>query len=799
MPTREITETRDGALVRLTRFSFRKRRIMVFGIWLPLVLAFNTVSGFVGIDYHTDFNLPNSESQFVKDALIETGDLEEAGYTAQIVFAATDFIDDRTAFRIQSLMEPFLEEVDKLDGVKVTSPYTPDGEDFVSRGGGIAFAQINYTTRSEAGTAELADRIRHLGDTMVPRQERSFRCTPQQAHIACELKIEYGGQLFAGFHVPESEILGLLAAVVILLVAFGSVLAMGLPIATALFGLGVGAAVMAIASNGFTIPEFGPSIAAMIGIGVGIDYALFIVTRFREHLHAGMESEEAVIKAVDSSGRAVIFAGITVIISLLGLFIIGLSFVRGLAVASVISVLLMMVAAITLLPALLGFAGRRIDQTSRAAAIAVSAFVLLALVGVFTGIALGLALLGAVVVAIVVMVISALPFGAALRTHLPHRPPKPRQHQFWYRWSRLIQRRPWPPLLVGLFVMLVLAAPLTSIRLGFGDTGNLSEGNTARKAYNLIAEGFGAGATGPLFLVSTDPAVTPQLAEIIDEVLDADDDIAFATDGEERANGTWLWQVFPKSSPQDEATTDLVDRLRNTELPATGADVKVGGFTAAAVDFADYLGKRLPLLIGAVLVLSFLLLMIVFRSILVPLKAVIMNMLSVGAAYGVIVAIFQWGWGKDLFAIGRPGPIEAWAPMMLFAITFGLSMDYEVFLLSRMKEEFDRTGDNAAAVADGLAVTARVITAAALIMVCVFAAFVLGESRELKVFGLGLAVAVLIDATLVRMVLVPATMELLGDRNWWLPKALDRMLPHLHVEGHDEPVAAETDRDSVLV
>ncbi len=790
----------EGLLVRLTRFSFRKRRIMVFGIWLPLFLALNTVSGFMGNNYHTDFTLPHSESQFVKDALTKTGDAEDAGYTAQIVFASTDFADDALRFRIQQLMEPFFAEVDKLDGVKVVSPYSEDGKDFSSYLKGTSFAQISYTPRSQSATLSLANHIKHLGDTMVPVEARALKCDPNRSHVTCELRIEYGGQLFIGFHLPESEILGLLAAIIILLIAFGSVLAMGLPIGTALFGLGVGAAVMAIASAGFTIPEFGPEVAAMIGLGVGIDYALFIVTRYREQLHGGMDPEDAVVRAVDSSGRAVIFAGITVIVSLLGLFIVGLSFVRGLAAASAISVLLMMLASITLLPALIGFAGQRIDQTSRAAAIAVGAFVLLSLVGVFTGIPLFVALLGAVVIAIGVMVAGKLPFGGGLRVHLPHRDVKPREQQLSYRWSRFIQRRPWPPLLAGVLVMVILAAPMTSMRLGFGDTGNLSKNNTARRAFDLIASGFGPGGTGPLILVSTQPNITVSAAKRVDVALRNDVDIEFATKGKPLDNGTWSWQVFPRSSPQDVATNDLVNRLRRTVLPATDVDIKVGGFTAASIDFSDYLGRRLGLLIAAVLVLSFVLLMIVFRSILVPIKAVIMNMLSVGASYGVIVAIFQWGWLENVFQIGRPGPVEAWAPMMLFAITFGLSMDYEVFLLSRMKEEFDRTGDNASAVADGLAVTARVITAAALIMVCVFSAFVLGDLRELKVFGLGLAAAVLVDATVVRMVLVPATMELLGDRNWWMPKALDRFLPRIHVDGHLAPSGEpEKNQDSVLV
>ncbi|HSB85068.1 MAG TPA: MMPL family transporter, partial [Ilumatobacteraceae bacterium] len=757
------------------------RRIMVFAIWLPLLIGISVISGGLGTDYHTDFKLPDSDSKIVQDALQNQGDKEDAGWVAQIVFTYPNGTNDPA---VKSAMEPFFAKVDELDGVKVISPYTPDGESFNSTKLPISFAQINLTERSQSAVQKLADKIQDLGKAVQGPEG---------------LRIEYGGQLFQPFELPESEILGVLAAVLILLIAFGSVLAMGLPIGTALFGLGVGAGVLGIVSNGFAMPEFSPQIAAMIGLGVGIDYALFIVTRYRENFHSGMDREEAVVQAVDSSGRAVVFAGITVMISLLGLFIIGLAFVRGLAVASALSVLIMMIAAITLLPALIGFAGRRVEETTRAAAVAVGAFVLLAMVGVFTGLALGAALGLAFVLAAVVMGISFLPFGRSLRKHLPHHHARPREQQFWYRWSRFIQRRPWPPLLIALTVLVLLALPLFSIRLGFGDTGNLKEDTTARQAYDLVAEGFGPGASSPLILLSTDPAVTAETAKLVDGVLATEQQqqqVAFFNPGIERSPGTWLWQVFPESSQQDKATSDLVHRLRDTELPATGLDVKVGGQTAASVDFATYLGERLPLLIGAVLILSFLLLMIVFRSILVPLKAVVMNVLSVGAAYGIIVAIFQWGWLKGLFGIGKAGPVEAWAPMMLFAITFGLSMDYEVFLLSRMKEAYDRTKDNAGAVADGLAVTARVITAAALIMVCVFSAFVLGDDRSLKLFGLGLAAAVLVDATVVRMVLVPATMELLGDRNWWIPKRLNKVLPRINVEGYHED---ETERQPELV
>jgi putative drug exporter of the RND superfamily len=750
-------------LARLARWSFRRRKVMTFAIWLPLLIGLSAISGAIGTGYRTSFDLPDSESKAVIDILVAAGLDEAAGDVGQIVFTAPDGTDDPA---IQSAMAALFTKVGEIEGVDVT--YDPASPQFNSQIAPISFAEVNVTQRDQAEYLTLSDEIQALAeDIAVPG-----------------LTIEYGGQIFATFEFPESELLGILAAIVILLVAFGSVLAMGLPIGTALFGLGVGIGIVGIGSNVFSMPDFSAQMTAMIGLGVGIDYALFIVTRYRENLRDGLSPEDSTVEAVDTAGRAVIFAGITVMISLLGLFSIGIQFVRGLAIAGATGVLVMMIAAITLLPALLGFVGHRINTTSRAAAISVTLFVLLALTGIFTGIAVGAALLIAIGLAVVVMLVSRLSFGAVLRVPLPHRHEKPREEQFWYKWSRNIQRRPWPFFAGGTLVLLLLAVPLLSIRLGFGDTGNLPEEQTARRAYDLLAEGFGPGSNGPLILVSTDPAATPESVAGVDLALSADPGIAFASPGAEIADGTWLWSAYPTTSPQDEATTELVKRLRSDVVPSTGVDVNVGGFTAGSIDFSAYLGQRLPVLIGAVLILSFLLLMAVFRSLLVPLKAVIMNLLSVGAAYGVIVAIFQWGWGAELLGIGKAGPVEAWAPMMLFAIVFGLSMDYEVFLLSRMKEEYDRTGDNAAAVADGLAATARVITAAALIMVCVFGAFVLGNDRQLKLFGLGMAVAVFVDATIVRMILVPATMELLGEKNWWIPKWIDRILPKIDVEGH---------------
>jgi RND superfamily putative drug exporter len=476
----------------------------------------------------------------------------------------------------------------------------------------------------------------------------------------------------------------------------------------------------------------------------------------------------------------VVFAGITVIVALLGLISVGLPFVTGFAVAMAIGVAVMIVASVTLLPALLSMIGTRIDNTSWAAVLSLTVAVLGAMIAIFLhSVAF---LLAGVGVALVVQVLR--PFVPVLRNPLPHRAQNNHQHTVWWRWSRVIQRRPWTSLGVAVVVLGLLSVPMLSLRLGFGDDGNQPKGSDVREAYDLISEGFGPGFNGPLYVAVTGDAVGNKeaLGRFLGAV-SATPGVAAAAPVPVPSQDVSLVIVYPSTSPQDKATSQLVHTLRNNVIPATGVEAKIGGFTAGGIDFADYLGQRLPWLIGIVLILSFVLLMAVFRSVLVPLKAVLMNLLSVGSAYGVIVAVFQWGWLADLFGVGKAGPIEPWAPMFLFAIVFGLSMDYEVFLLSRMKEEYHRTGDNFTAVADGVAATARVITAAALIMVCVFAAFVLAPDRQLKLFGMGMAVAVFVDATVVRMVLVPATMELLGDRNWWIPKWLDRVLPRIDVEG----------------
>jgi RND superfamily putative drug exporter len=475
----------------------------------------------------------------------------------------------------------------------------------------------------------------------------------------------------------------------------------------------------------------------MIGLGVGIDYALFIVTRYRQTLHAGVDPEEAVVVALTTSGRAVLFAGITVVISLLGLFLIGLRFVQGLAIGASVTVAVVMLASVTLLPSVLGFCGHVIDR---------------------------------------------------LRVPGLHRDESAHRETAWYRWSRIIQRRPILPGIVGVAILVTLAIPLFSIDLGFTDEGNDPVGTSTRDAYDLLADGFGPGFNGPLLLVAEidDPADVLAANRAIAS-LQREPGIAAVRPAFPNPDRTAvLAAVFPETSPQSEDTEQLIERLREDVIPRLERDgaprFLVGGITALFADFSDYLQGRLLVFIGAVLVLSFLLLTLVFRSLLIPLKAAIVNMLGIGAAYGIVVAVFQWGWLKNVVGVERTGPIEAFLPMMLFAILFGLSMDYEVFLMSRIREEYLRTKRNDIAVADGLAATAGVITAAAAIMVTVFLSFMFGDQREIKLFGLGLAVAIFLDATIIRMVVVPAFMELLGDVNWWLPRWLDRLLPRVSVE-----------------
>ncbi|MDX6639369.1 MAG: putative drug exporter of the superfamily, partial [Solirubrobacteraceae bacterium] len=571
--------------------------------------------------------------------------------------------------------------------------------------------------------------------------------TAQSARTA-DLDVELGGQAaqLANRQGVGGAGLGFLAAAIVLLLVFGSVLSAVLPLITAGISLGVGVAIIGLLSHALTMASFSSELSLLIGLGVGVDYALFIVTRFRQGLLRGLTPEEAVVSAIDTSGRAVLFAGITVCIALLGMFALGVSFLYGVAVAASIVVAVTVVASLTLLPALLGFFGTRVlSRRSRRA------------------------------------------LEAGERTVDDESPG-------WGRWARRIQRRPSLFAAGAVALMLVIAIPLLSMRLGSSDQGNDPTSTTTRKAYDLLATGFGPGFNGPLQLVAD--VRTPQQGQALRRAIAAagrTPGVVAATPPRllpTRSGQIAIANVVPRGSPQDASTTALLHRLRNEVLPGatqgSGLHVLVGGQTAIFDDFSHVLARKLPLFIGVVVILSFLLLMAVFRSLAIPLMAAVMNLISVAAAFGVVVAVFQWGWLDSVVGVSRTGPIEAFLPVMVFAILFGLSMDYEVFLVSRIYEEWHKRRDNREAVIHGLAATGRTITAAAAIMIVVFAAFVLGGERVIKLFGIGLAGAVLLDALIVRSIIVPGLMLAIGERNWALPGFLDRWLPQLNVEGSSD-------------
>lgn len=762
----------------LARWSFQ-HGLFVLIAWIVALVVVNALAGVVGAGFSGEFSTPESESSTGFKVLNENFPGAGSAFGGSLVFIAEGGVDRPD---VVAEMTAYFDAIDRIDGVSVVSPYEPLGQGQIAPDGGIAFAQLNLDRDVDQARAALIAEEVH---TLEPSIDG--------------VRTELGGAIFAEFEPPESELIGLAFAVVILIISFGSVMAMGLPIGVALAGVGTGGlGAVSLLSNAVSIPEFAPFIGIMIGLGVGIDYVLFMVTRYRELTRQGQSPLEATMGALDTAGRAVVFAGITVVLSLLGMLVIGLGFVSGLGIAAATTVAVTLIASITLLPALLGLFHSKVEVT-RWRGLVTAGFVAVALLGVGLGVPT-LASIGAVL-ALTTFVASL--FVRPLRRAVPTRRERPLRETTSYRWSRIIQARPWTFVFLGGGALVLLMLPVFSLRLGFSDEGNLSESTSARRAYDLVAEGFGPGFNGP-FLLTIEPGSPADFAVIaaLPEALAADAGVdrvgpPFPSDPTNPSGSdAFLIQIIPTTSPQDEATQETVVRLRSEVVPEAleGSTVTANltGAVPANIDFTDYLGGRLLLFFGAVLGVSFLLLTMVFRSVLVPLKAVLMNVLSIASAYGIVVAIFQWGWLSGVFGV-EPAPIEPFLPMMLFAIVFGLSMDYEVFLLSRVKEEFDRTGDAANSVADGLAATARVISAAAAIMVVVFGAFLLEDDRIVKMFGVGLAVAVLLDATLVRMLVVPATMELLGARNWWIPKWLDRVLPRLNVEGpaHVEPVVDE--------
>jgi putative drug exporter of the RND superfamily len=719
-------------LQRLARFCYDRRRYVLVAWLLGLVLV-TGVAKSAGGKSATNFTLPGTESQRAFD-LLKQNFPARSGDTADIVFAANGAQGIRAPEVEQRMAAAFAAAQSASRHVSgVTSPYSAQGARQISGDGHIAFAEIQFDVRSNDLPNGAATTIH---DAIV-----------KAAQPGPGLQVALSGNAFATRGAPGgTEIVGVVAAIIILLIAFGSILAMGLPILIALTGVIIGLGLIGLLANFMQVVSFTSLIAAMIGIGVGIDYALFIVTRYRQGLHDGMQPSDAVATSIATSGRAVLLAGSTVVIALMGMFVMGLSFIDGLAVGSALAVLITMFASVTLLPAMLGFVGHNIDKF-----------------------------------------------------HLPalHRSVSTATTRgaFWFRWSRQIQRRPLPYAAGALVLLVTLALPVTHLRLGNPDAGTDPKGTTTRVAYDLLSAGFGPGYNGPL----TVAARLPQPGDLtVMQRLDQALKVAPGVAGvgpvvvNNRTHPTAaIISVTPEWSPQAPQTAAWVRQIRaNVIKPAVaGTDVTVhsGGSAAISIDLTKKLSGRLAYFFGAVIALSFILLMAVFRSVLVPLKAALMNLFSIGASFGILVAVFQWGWGAGIIGVSKQ-PIASFSPMMLFAILFGLSMDYEVFLLSRIKEEHDRNHDNGLAVADGLAATARVITAAAAIMVAVFLTFVFQPDGVAKLIGLGLALAILIDATVVRMVLVPALMELLGEANWWLPKWLNRLLPEIKVEsGIDAP------------
>jgi RND superfamily putative drug exporter len=698
------------------------RKTVILG-WIVALFGVGAIAASVGSDFSEDFKLPASDSTDAFD-LLESKFPAQSGDTATIVFKAEGGVSSPA---VRKTMQGLFAEAEELPHVsEVANPYEGGGAAAIGDDGKIAYATVQYDVFTDE--IETADTEELIGDT--------------EAANGSGLQVELGGQPIEEARAEEegdaSFMIGLLAAIVILLLTFGSVVAMGLPLVTALFALGVGLGLVTLGTHVFDTAEFAPQLAAMIGLGVGIDYALFILTRFRNGLDEGLGPRDAAVAAVDTAGRAVLFAGVTVIIALMGMLLLGLSFLYGVAVAAALAVLMTMIAALTLLPALLTIAGRRVDK--------------LRIPG------------------------------------LGSRKPSTAENTRWFRWSREIQRRPVVSALLSGGLLLILCIPTLSLRLGSNDAGTDPAGTTTREAYDLLAAGFGPGFNGPFSIVAALPGEGEDAALTeLRRTLVGEEGVAEATPVMlNPAGNTGVFQVYPTTSPQSEETTELLDRIRDELIPPveqqTGARVHVGGITAIFEDFGTAIADKLPLFIGVVVLLSALLLMAVFRSILVPLKAVVMNLLSIGAAFGLIVAVFQWGWGASLIGVDGTGPIISFFPIFLFAIVFGLSMDYEVFLMSRIHEEWEREHDATLAVTRGLALTGRVITAAAAIMVTVFLSFMIGEDRIIKLFGLGLASAVFIDAVIIRSVLVPAIMQLFGERAWWLPAWLDRILPRLHVE-----------------
>ncbi|CAN5392240.1 MMPL family transporter [soil metagenome] len=712
----------QGVLVRWTRFSVQhKWRVLV--VWLVGLIALGFASSAFKGDYSTAFDIPGAESQTAIDLLTEKFP-SASGDSATLVFQAESGINDPA---IKARIDAVLATTATLpEVVSVASPY--DDASAVSADGKLAYATVQYDKAAndveKDNTQQLIDLVESSGGN--------------------GLVVEAGGSVIGAAEegdLGSSELIGIGVAIIIMLIMFGSILATGLPIITALVGVVMGTLLAMIFANFFTLSEsITGAFISMMGLGVGIDYALFIVNRYRDGLLKGDSVGHAASTAINSSGRAVMFAGTTVAIAMLGLIVIRIPFVTGMGIAGASVVLSSVVIAIGLMPAILGVVGTRV-----------------------------------------------------LRYRIPGLgKPAEGETGFWYKWARFIQRFPGTIAVILIVAIGALVIPYFSTELGLADAGNGPESLHTRRAYDLLAEGFGPGFNGPLLLVVQNDAGldSTQLASIETAVKDTSGVVAVTAPTLNEQSNTAILQVIPSTSPQDQETGDLVKVLRDNVLPgvvgSTDTRVYVAGNTASNIDVSDKISERMPLFFLVVIGLSLFLLAVVFRSVVLPLKAGLMNLRSIGAAYGALVLVFQWGWGKSLIGVSKDGPIESWLPMILFGIAFGLSMDYEVFLVSRIHEEYTHGRDPRSAIYHGVGTTGKVVAAAGAIMVSVFLGFVLPDQRAIKELGFGLGFAILIDAFLVRLILVPAVMTLLGKHAWYMPKWLDRILPRINVEGDSE-------------
>jgi len=715
----------------IARWCFR-HRFVVIAAWVLVLVGLGALSQAIKSDYNNSFSLPGTGSTTAQQLLAKAIPAQ-AGDSDTIVWQVSHgTVRDAT---VSTRINNVLKQIATMPEVAaVVSPYGPRGAAQISRDGRTAYAIVDFA--KQANNLAKADITRVIDAAKAAR--------------APGLNVQIGGQAIEQTEqtpLGVSSTVGVLAAAVVLFIAFGSLLAMLLPIVTAIAGVGGGLMAIAPLTHTINVVDFAPILGALIGLGVGIDYALFIVTRHRRGLQSGLTPEQAAVKAIDTSGRAVLFAGSTVCIALLGILVLGVSFLNGLAVASALTVVFTVLAAVTLLPALLGVFGMRVLSRRQRRRLAAGA-------------------------------------------------PAPGAAGMWARWANTIERRPAILAVAAAAVMLVLAIPVLSLRLGSSDQGNDPSSTTTRQAYDLLADGFGPGFNGPLLLVAqtsspVDAAALRTLEAGLPKVADVTSVRQIAA-----TTGTEVIQVTPGTSPEAKATSDLISTLRNDSIPAaergTTLRVYIGGVTATFADFATVVDAKLPWFILTIVGLSFLLLVVAFRSLLIPGTAAVMNLLAAAASFGVLTAFFQWGWGTDAFGLGTAGPVEAFLPVVTLAILFGLSMDYQVFLVSRMNEEWVHGRRNSGAVRTGQVETARVITAAATIMICVFLTFSFLGSRDVAEFGIGLAAAVALDAFILRTVLVPAAMHLFGNANWWLPRWLDRRLPHLAIEPPD-PAGEPTD------